>query len=104
MIDLSKYSNVFSQLYTDKLDIYRHTNSTNEDGTINIYQTWDLEKIKKFYEFHQEDIWVGHNIKNYDNLILEAIYKDKNVYNVSKHHWHTLMLDNRVKYFHLYFQ
>ena len=34
MIDLSKYSNVFSQLYTDKLDIYRHTNSTNEDGTI----------------------------------------------------------------------
>ena len=56
----------------------------NEDGTINIYQTWDLEKIKKFYEFHQEDIWVGHNIKNYDNLILEAVYKDKNVYNVSK--------------------
>ena len=26
----------------------------NEDGTINIYQTWDLEKIKKFYEFHQD--------------------------------------------------
>ena len=64
-----------------KFDTLLGCKIVNEDGTIDIYQTWDLEKIKKFYEFHQEDIWVGHNIKNYDNLILEAIYKDKNVYN-----------------------
>lgn len=33
MIDLTMYAGIASQLYTDKLDIYRHTTSLNADGT-----------------------------------------------------------------------
>lgn len=51
---------------------------------IKIFQTWDLEEIKNFYEIHKNDIWVGHNIKNYDNLILEAVVLNKNPYLMSK--------------------
>lgn len=34
MIDLSKYRGIVNQLFTDKLDIYRHSVEENEDGTI----------------------------------------------------------------------
>lgn len=34
MIDLTQYKGIVSQLFTDKLDIYRHTAEQNEDGTI----------------------------------------------------------------------
>lgn len=33
MIDLSQYKGIVNQLFTDKLDIYRHNNSLNDDGT-----------------------------------------------------------------------
>lgn len=48
-----------------------------------LYQTWDKEKIKKIYQLFQNDIWIGHNNKYYDNHILEAIVRDKDPYNIS---------------------
>lgn len=42
------------------------------------YQTWSLEEITKFYYENKDDaIWIGHNNKAYDNLILQAIVKGK---------------------------
>jgi len=43
------------------------------DDNIEVYQTWNLDDIRQFYEEHINDIWVGHNISRYDNLILQAI-------------------------------
>lgn len=42
------------------------------------FQTWDLEKIKKFYFEHINDIYVGYNNNEYDDLIYEAIVNDVN--------------------------
>ena len=33
----------------------------------------DPEHLKKFYDNHKSDIWVGFNSKNYDQYILKAI-------------------------------
>lgn len=33
MVNLSQYGSIFSQLYTDKMEIYRHKNADNLDGT-----------------------------------------------------------------------
>lgn len=49
-----------------------------------IYQTWDLLDIKKFFVKHQNDIWLTWNGLGYDNHILNAIMHDENVYTVSK--------------------
>lgn len=48
------------------------------DDSIEVKQTWDLDEIRQFYEEHIEDIWVGHNISRYDNLILQAIVQGMN--------------------------
>ena len=56
----------------------------NDRSKKTLYQTWDKEKIKKLYQLFKNDIWIGHNNKFYDNLILEAILKNKDVYNLSK--------------------
>ena len=48
------------------------------------YQTWDKENIKKFYEEHKEDLWIGHNNIGYDNVILEGILKNRDVFDISK--------------------
>lgn len=48
------------------------------------YQTWDLDEIKSFYSENTSALWVGHNNRYYDNLILEAIVRNKNPYEVSK--------------------
>lgn len=49
-----------------------------EDNNIELYQTWDLEEIKQFYELHKNLIWVGWNNEHYDNLILQAVIRDFN--------------------------
>ena len=36
----------------------------------------DSEQLKKFYESHKTDIWVGYNSRNYDQFILRAILLD----------------------------
>lgn len=33
----------------------------------------DVEKLKSFYEAHKKDIWVGFNIRHYDQYIFKAI-------------------------------
>lgn len=48
------------------------------------YQTWNPSEIKKFYYDNVNSIWVGHNNSYYDNHILEAVIKNKNVYEVSQ--------------------
>ena len=42
-----------------------------------LFQTWNLSTIKEFYINHKNDIWVGHNIKHYDNFILQGIIENK---------------------------
>lgn len=42
---------------------------------LSTWQTWNLEEIIKFYEENTESIWVGHNIANYDNFILQGVVK-----------------------------
>lgn len=55
------------------------------DGSnIEIKQTWDLNEIRAFYREHVNDIWIGHNNIGYDNIILEACVKDKDIYKTSK--------------------
>ena len=49
-----------------------------------VYQTWNKEEIKKFYNEHKLDIWVGHNNSHYDNHILNAIINDRDTYELSK--------------------
>lgn len=48
------------------------------DDNITTKQTWNLKEICAFYEEHINDIWVGHNISRYDNLILQAIVRGMN--------------------------
>lgn len=48
------------------------------------YQTWNLEEIRKYYFDNIDAIWVGHNNTDYDNLILQAIVKRHNPYEVSR--------------------
>lgn len=48
------------------------------DDNITTMQTWNLKEICTFYEEHINDVWVGHNISRYDNLILQAIVRGMN--------------------------
>ena len=50
-----------------------------------LYQTWDLNEIKEFYENHVNDLWIGHNNQFYDNIILQGIVNGKNPYRESQH-------------------
>ena len=56
----------------------------NKGGQPIVYQTWDKEEIKNFYNEHKKDIWVGHNNSHYDNHILNAILFNKDTYELSK--------------------
>lgn len=56
-----------------------------EDGRKELYQTWNLQDIRDFYYENKADsIFVGHNNFHYDNLILEAILKKKDPYEMSR--------------------
>ena len=58
-----------------------------------IYQTWDLNQIKNFYEEHKNDIWVGHNSQEYDSLILQSILDNSDPYLRSKE-----IITNNLRY------
>lgn len=45
----------------------------DDDMSLTKYQTWSLDNIRKFYADNVESIWVGHNIEDYDNHILQHI-------------------------------
>ena len=68
--------------YDTLLGIYIVDNEDRSKKTL--YQTWDKENIKKLYQLFKDNIWIGHNNKFYDNLILEAILKDQDTYLLSK--------------------
>lgn len=56
-----------------------------EDGTKELYQTWDPQDIKDFYFENKDDaVWIGHNSDSYDSCILEAIIKGRDPYQTSK--------------------
>lgn len=43
-----------------------------------IFQTWDQDEIREFYEKYKEHIWIGWNNEHYDNLILQAVVRKIN--------------------------
>lgn len=47
------------------------------DDNAEIFQTWNLNDIRKFYETNKDAIWVGHNNSMYDNLILQEVVRGK---------------------------
>lgn len=56
-----------------------------EDGKETVYQTWDINDIKQFYNDHKDDsIFIGWNSKYYDNIVLEAAINGKDPYLMSK--------------------
>lgn len=54
-----------------------------ENDKEEIFQSWDLNEIKNFYEIHKNDIWIGWNNSGYDNFILEALIKNQNLFEIS---------------------
>lgn len=48
-----------------------------------IFQTWDLDEIRQFYNDNKNEMWIGHNNLAYDNNILNAIIKGKDPYEES---------------------
>ena len=55
------------------------------NNNVQLYQTWNLEEIKEFYNNHKDNsIWIGHNNSGYDNWILSSIVRNKNPYEKSK--------------------
>lgn len=54
------------------------------NNIVSLFQSWDLNEIKEFWETYKHDLWVGWNNWFYDNLILEAIIKGQDPYLMSK--------------------
>lgn len=66
----------------------------------------DSEKLKKYYEEHKTEIWLGWNSRNYDTFILKSILLGFNPKNVNDYiirdkikGW---QIDKRFKYIQLY--
>ena len=49
-----------------------------------LFQSWDKEEIKTFYNNNVESVWIGHNNSHYDNYILQAIINNDNPFEISK--------------------
>ena len=56
----------------------------HDDGKDELFQLWDLDEIRDFYEKHKEDLWIGHNNLSYDDHLLCAIVEHKDPYEISK--------------------
>lgn len=55
-----------------------------DNGNKEFYQTWNLDAIKDFYINNKNCLWVGQNIKRYDNNILNAVINNKNEQEIKK--------------------
>lgn len=76
---------IFFDFEAFKYDTLLGTIICDEDlEDLKYFQTWDLEEIKTFYNENKESLWIGHNNKDYDNLILESIINNENPYLLSK--------------------
>ena len=66
-----------------------------------LYQIWDINDIKNFFECTYEDsIYINWNGKFYDNLVLEAISKDKDSYKTSKAIINGEKIYSNLKFYH----
>lgn len=45
----------------------------------------DIRQLKDFYELHKEDIWIGYNVRHYDQYILKGLLMGLDPYLISKH-------------------
>lgn len=55
-----------------------------DENSCDIFQTWDLDEIRKFYRNNLSSIWIGHNNERYDNFILQTIIRKGTPYKTSK--------------------
>jgi len=55
----------------------------DKDGE-HLQQIWGSDNIRNFYLSHSDDMWVGWNNYEYDNIVLEGILNCKDPYSVSK--------------------
>ena len=49
----------------------------DENDNKQTIQMWNEDDIRSFYALHIDDVWIGHNNKCYDNLILQAYQSKK---------------------------
>lgn len=57
----------------------------DENDNKQTIQMWNEDDIRSFYALHIDDVWIGHNNKGYDNLILQGIINhEKNIFALSK--------------------
>ena len=47
------------------------------DDDAEVFQTWNLAEMIKFYEANKQSIWVGHNNAFYDNYILQEVVRGR---------------------------
>ena len=60
-----------------------------ENDRETLWQTWDLQEIRDYYEQNKNAVWAGHNNMAYDDVILETIVKKGNPYLKSQQIVHT---------------
>ena len=80
MIDLEE--NKMARIIVYDFEIFKYDSLIGakileDDGTERIFQTWDKEEIRDFYNENKNSIWIGHNSSRYDDCILQAIIEDK---------------------------
>lgn len=64
-----------------------------DNNNVELFQTWNIEQIRKFYLDNKSNLFVGWNNWNYDDLILEAIVNKTSPYFISKK-----IIDNKNKF------
>jgi len=80
-LDPEKYQDFNSELYPDSLnfydfEIFRHdwlVVIINPVEKIKTIIANDSKALKRYYNAHKEQIWVGYNSRNYDTFIMKSI-------------------------------
>lgn len=54
------------------------------DDDAEVFQTWNLAEMIKFYEANKQSIWVGHNNAFYDNYILQEVVRGRSSPSIKK--------------------
>lgn len=54
-----------------------------EKDTEELFQSWDINEMKWFFNKHRLDIWVGWNNYGYDNYLLQGIFRGDNLFELS---------------------
>lgn len=71
-----------SRLVVFDFEVFKHDTLLGalliDDKEVRLFQSWNLEEIKAFYEDNVSSIWIGHNNARYDNFILQAVVNGRN--------------------------